>query len=187
MKTHTSIATLLAASLLAFAAHAAAQTAQTKPGATAQGPTPMKHGDMQMPRTPEERAKMANAMFDRIDANKDGSLSRAEFVEHHKAMSMDHGMGMGHDGHGMDHRGMDAHGMDDHGMGHHGMDHQRGGHQGMPGGAAPKKAFADWDANKDGKLSREEMAKHPMANHFGMMDANKDGFLSPKELSSHGE
>jgi len=179
MKTNTAITTLLTASLLAFGVHAAAQTT---PGATSRGQAPMKHGDMQMPRTPEERATMANAMFDKIDTNKDGSLSRAEFVEHHKAMSMNHGMGMGRDGHGMDHRGMEAHGMD-----HQGMDHQGGEHEGMPGGPAPKKAFSEWDANKDGKLSREEMAKHPMAAHFGMMDANKDGYLSPKELSGHGE
>ena len=51
----------------------------------------MDHADMKMPTTPEARAKMANTMFDKIDTNKNGSLSRAEFIEHHRTMSMNHG------------------------------------------------------------------------------------------------
>lgn len=45
-------------------------------------------------------------------------------------------------------------------------------------------AFATLDKNKDGYLSKAELAKHPMAGHFAMMDANKDGKLSPREFSS---
>lgn len=165
MKANTTI-TLLGAALLAFGAHAATQA---EPESMGHGQMPMKHGDMPMPRTPEERAKMANMMFDKIDANKDGSISRAEFVERHKAMSMDHGgMCMDH----MEH------------MEHKGAGQQQHDHSGGP---ASKQAFVDLDANKDGRLSRDELAKHPMAAHFGMMDADKDGYLSPQEFSTHGK
>ena len=44
--------------------------------------------------------------------------------------------------------------------------------------------FAALDKNKDGSLSKEEMAKHPMAAHFGMMDADKNGKLSKSEYES---
>lgn len=45
-------------------------------------------------------------------------------------------------------------------------------------------AFSTMDKNKDGFLSKAELAKHPMAGHFDMMDANKDGKLSPREFAS---
>lgn len=45
-------------------------------------------------------------------------------------------------------------------------------------------AFAALDKDKNGFLSKAEMAKHPMATHFVMMDGNKDGKLSPKEFGS---
>ena len=48
--------------------------------------------------------------------------------------------------------------------------------------AAPE--FAALDKNKDGALSKAELAKHPMSAHFGMMDADKDGKLSKSEFSS---
>ena len=137
----------------------------------------MDHADMKMPTTPEARAKMANMMFDKIDTNKNGSLSRAEFVEHHRTMSMNHGdMQMGH--HGKDtkkHEGLKHEGTD-----HHAMDHA---------GHAPSAAtgtFAKLDGNKDGKLSKAEMAKHPMAAHFAALDVDKNGYLSPKEAAAHG-
>jgi len=38
------------------------------------------------------------------------------------------------------------------------------------------------DANKDGKVSQEEAAKH-QASMFAMMDANKDGFIDKDEMS----
>lgn len=120
----------------------------------------MDHAAMQMPATPEARAKMANTMFDKIDTNKDGSLSRAEFVEHHRTMSMEHGeMPMDHGKNAMDHA--------------------------APAPAASN-AFQTLDSNKDGKLSKAEMAKHPMAAHFAMLDADKNGYLSPKEAAAHG-
>jgi hypothetical protein len=44
-------------------------------------------------------------------------------------------------------------------------------------------AFRRADANKDGKLSREEAAAIPaVAARFDELDANKDGFLSLEEF-----
>jgi len=152
-----------------------ASNVQAGPQAT---PKPMDHGqmkmnhpDMKMPSTPEARAQMANTMFDRIDTNKDGTLSRAEFVEHHRTMSMPPG------GMHMDHHGKDAtkHGGKGHGMGH-------AGHAPPTVGTS----FQALDGNKDGKLSRAEMGKHPMAAHFAMMDTDKNGYVSPAEAAAHG-
>ncbi|WP_366186346.1 EF-hand domain-containing protein [Flavobacterium ovatum] len=39
----------------------------------------------------------------------------------------------------------------------------------------------EMDANKDGKLSKEEL-KGPIKNDFTKIDTNKDGFLSLEEL-----
>lgn len=44
--------------------------------------------------------------------------------------------------------------------------------------------FVARDKNNDGSLSKEELAKHPMAAHFNVMDADKDGKLSKSEYSS---
>ena len=159
--------------LLASNVHAGPQDAPKPMG---HGTMKMAHGPMKMPATPEARAKMANTMFDRIDTDKNGSLSRAEFVEHHRTMSMDHGMGHA----GMKHAGMHQEGMHHEGM-QHGA-HQHAGHAPM----AASSGFAALDSNKDGRLSKAEMAKHPMAAHFAMMDTDKDGYLSPPELASHG-
>lgn len=128
----------------------------------------MDHAGMKMPATPEARAKMANTMFDKIDTNKDGSLSRAEFVDHHRTMSMEDG------GMNMDHAGKAPAGMDHHAMGHAAASSKTGG------------AFAKLDGNRDGKLSKAEMAKHPMAAHFPMLDTDKNGYLSPTEAAAHG-
>ena len=44
-------------------------------------------------------------------------------------------------------------------------------------------AFAKLDTNKDGKLSKAEMAKDPKAAHFSMLDTDKSGSLSPVEFA----
>lgn len=65
------------------------------------------------------------------------------------------------------------------------MDHSKMEH-GQHGQMADTKAgdvFSGLDANKDGKLSRSEMAKHPKASHFSMLDTDKDGSLSPAEYA----
>ena len=175
MNTKTTLA-LAGALLLASNVHAGPQDA----------PKPMDHGKkmdhaaMKMPATPEARAKMANTMFDRIDTDKNGSLSRAEFVEHHRTMSMDDGMG-----HAGSHAGMKHAGMHHEGIHHEGMKHGAREHAGHAPVAASS-AFAALDSNQDGRLSKPEMARHPMAAHFAMMDSDTDGYLSPRELASHG-
>jgi hypothetical protein len=45
-------------------------------------------------------------------------------------------------------------------------------------------AFAALDTNKDGALSKSELAKHSMAAHASMADANKDGLLSKSEFAA---
>ena len=50
-------------------------------------------------------------------------------------------------------------------------------------GHAPD-AFAALDANKDGVLSKAELAKHPMAAHASMVDANKDDVLDRSEFAA---
>ena len=166
MNTKTTLA-LAVALLLASNVHAGPQDA-TKP--MDHSKMKMDHADMKMPTTPEARAKMANTMFDKIDTNKNGSLSRAEFIEHHRTMSMNHG--------DMSHHGKDA--MKHEGTDHHAMDHA--GHAPSTGGST----FAKLDGNRDGKLSKGEMAKHPMAAHFAALDVDKNGYLSPKEAAAHG-
>lgn len=43
--------------------------------------------------------------------------------------------------------------------------------------------LAEMDSNADGKLSKSE-AKGPFLNNFGKIDTNKDGFLSREELAN---
>ena len=160
MKSSTYVS-LLAALLLSAPAALMAQTAPQQD--THQG-----HDGMQMPNTPEDRAKMATTMFDKVDTDKNGVISRTEFVAHHRDMKMDHGM------HGMQQADGES--------GHAEMDHSKMDHA-AHGSAAP--TLARLDVNKDGKLSKAEMAKHPMAGHFSMMDKNKDGFLSATEFAGH--
>ena len=66
------------------------------------------------------------------------------------------------------------------GMSHGQMDHSK-----MPP-AKGSAAFIKLDVNKDGKLSKAEMARDPKAAHFAMLDANKDGALSPMEFAKAG-
>lgn len=62
-------------------------------------------------------------------------------------------------------------------MSHGQMDHGQ-----MPP-AQGSAAFIKLDVNKDGEISKAEMAKDPKAAHFAMLDTNKDGTLSPAEFA----
>lgn len=43
--------------------------------------------------------------------------------------------------------------------------------------------IAEMDANKDGKLSKDEV-KGPLANDFSKIDTNEDGYISEEELEN---
>lgn len=44
-------------------------------------------------------------------------------------------------------------------------------------------AFARLDSNKDGVLSKAELARHPMAAHISMVDSDRNGVLSREEFA----
>ena len=52
------------------------------------------------------------------------------------------------------------------------------------GSDAADDAFAKLDTDKNGVLSKAELAKHPMAAHAAMVDANRDGSLDRKEFEA---
>ena len=102
--------------------------------------------------------------FDRLDANKDGAISRDEFAKAHQQR--------------IERRvvlkdGQAAPGAP--GMAHQGMRmHRMGG--GMMGGHM----FEMADLNKDGRVTLQE-ATDAAVRHFDMADANHDGRITPDE------
>jgi Ca2+-binding EF-hand superfamily protein len=50
----------------------------------------------------------------------------------------------------------------------------------------PEEIMKDNDANKDGKITREEAAATPLANFFDLLDSNKDGVITMEELKNPG-
>ena len=102
-----------------------------------------------------------NAMFDRLDTNHDGMISRQEFDRHGHVSGTPEGptrVMVMHDEHAPG--GMLAH--RDIGMRMHG------------------RMFEMADANHDGKVSLEEMTAAAL-RHFDMADANHDGRITPEE------
>jgi Ca2+-binding EF-hand superfamily protein len=118
------------------------------------------------------------AMFDKLDTNKDGSITRQEFlaakpdIKEHRVIVMRDGDGPpkveidgkpvvdGDGGPGKPHvKIMRSHGM---GMAMHG------------------RMFEMADANKDGRVTLQEMT-NAAAKHFDEADANRDGTLTPEE------
>ena len=93
------------------------------------------------------------AAFDRIDANHDGTISRAEFVAAHAKREQKMG--------------------DMKGMG--GMDGMRQMHGGMA-----DRIFEKSDTNHDGRVTQAEAQAEAFA-HFDMMDANHDGRVTSDE------
>src|SRR5204863_7936296 len=49
------------------------------------------------------------------------------------------------------------------------------------------KALAKWDANHDGKLSRDEIDDHEVLDRLYRMDLDQDGLLDQKEWEKHAE
>ncbi len=103
------------------------------------------------------------AAFDRLDANKDGMISRDEFAKA-REMRIERRVEMRGDAPKADGQREGRSGkrmMRIHRMGAHGMMRMA-------------------DANNDGKVSLAEM-QDAAVRHFDMMDANRDGSLTPQE------
>jgi hypothetical protein len=69
-----------------------------------------------------------------------------------------------------------------------GQDHAghqgHGGHTGHDVAKPVSDEFATLDANKDGALTKAEIAKHRLAPHFGMLDGDRNGSLSAGEFAA---
>lgn len=168
------LAVSAAALALTGAAHAASGAA---PDAAPAGPG----GMMGKTITRAEAQAMAGAMFDKLDANKDGKLDKtdreARMAQRFKALDTD-GNGQlslaefaaAHDrakGPGARGPGM-APGEGPHRMGMRGM------------GRGGMMMARMTDTNKDGVITREEFTAAHL-KHFDRMDANKDGSVTPEE------
>jgi Ca2+-binding EF-hand superfamily protein len=104
-----------------------------------------------------------NAAFDRLDANKDGSISRDEFTKDHEQRAEQR----------KEWREEHRAGAKDGKEARHAM---RMHHGGGFGGRMMTMA----DTNKDGKVTMAE-AEAMAVRHFDQMDANKDGQVTPEE------
>lgn len=100
----------------------------------------------------------AQAMFAKVDSNKDGSLSQDEMRAHHGAM------GGSHRGKGGPHKASGA---------------ARGDHGPPPGGRGPM----DMDTDGDGAISLAE-AQSTLEGHFTRADANRDGSVTRAEMEA---
>jgi hypothetical protein len=107
-----------------------------------------------------------NVAFDRIDANRDGRITRDEFAKGRQVRIEKHVVMNGAPG-----QPGAMHAMP-------GM-HRMGGGMMMGGGAILKLA----DANNDGRVSLQE-ATGAALRHFDMMDRNRDGRITPDERAA---
>lgn len=142
-------------------------------------------------------------MFARLDANRDGVVTKAEADAAHQGMGDKRGMKGDHRAMSAMHRDptaafdrLDANrdgmisrdeftrahamrGTRGQGMVGNDMGHMKGGH-GMGGMGMGGKMFDRADANHDGRLTQAEAQAQAFA-HFDMMDTNRDGRITPDE------
>jgi Ca2+-binding EF-hand superfamily protein len=109
-------------------------------------------------------------MFDRLDTNHDGVISRQEFMAGHARMGERHVIIM------RDERMSD---------GKPGEERMKMRMHGMVGGAFVDHLFAVADTNHDGRISLKE-AETAMLAHFDRMDLNHDGRITPDEHRNVG-
>jgi Ca2+-binding EF-hand superfamily protein len=135
--------------------------------------------------SPADREAKLGQKFDEIDANHDGQIGREEFTAHHRAM-MERGHGPMGEGMGgpPPMAGMEPDGpMAQQGKGHRGMGRGGQGHRGMGHAGLAMMAHEMMkaaDANKDGQIARAEFDA-AVKTRFDKADANKDGKISPEE------
>jgi len=113
-----------------------------------------------------KRGNFADRMFETMDANHDGAVTRKEFDAFHDQRFKQ--MDANHDG---------KISREEHDAMHQRFAGQMREHL--------KQRFAQADANKDGALSKEEAQQMPMvAAHFDEIDANHDGKVTLEEIEA---
>ena len=183
----------LVAGLLVLAPLSLPLLAQTTaPAAPTDAPGHAGHaGDAKAGQRGMHRGMRNHGGIARLDTDKDGRISRAEFTTGQAAMAermAAHPQGAGKAARAP----IDFAAIDSNGDGYLVRTELRAHHERMrPQHEAQRKArfdakFAEADLNRDGKLSRVEVGeKMPrMADRFAWMDDNRDGFLSQAELQS---
>ena len=154
----------LAAALGATAIGGSAVAVAQNQAAPAGTPRPLRadtDGDGNLTRA--EFLARAEQRFATMDADKNGTVTRAERRAARQAMRAEGGK--------RGHRG----GWDNHRRG------PGGAGMGRPGGMLQR-----LDADKDGRVSRAEFSQ-PMTRHFDLIDANKDGFVDQSEAQTARE
>ena len=110
----------------------------------------------------EQRAmRDPNVAFDRLDANRDGSISRDEFARN-RVIKIERRVVTNGEGQPGAMRGM-----------------RRGGGGGMMGAAVLRMA----DTDRDGRVSLAEATSGAL-RHFDVIDSNRDGRITPEERAT---
>ena len=141
---------LIGGAALALAVPALAQVAPT--------PAPQMQHAMKVQTRAEVQAKVAEH-FARVDTNRDGAITRAEW-DAAQAQRQQRVAARDQNGDGR-------------------PDAKRFGHRGMMGGFGGR-MFEMADTNHDGRVSLQE-AQAAALQHFDMVDSNRDGRITPEE------